>query len=321
MRSVLILRASSWMPSSIVWDNSPAFNDTFPEVTLMAAQVTANDRLMFTLFMALALHAVVLLGVTFAPEPPATTASTMEITLSRFNDEKAPDEADFLAATHQQGSGDAEEKLEQTTPEVAEVDAREVAPVQPEPMTVTEPQPAAEQEVVQAQAPAETTVAMESREEPPEEKLPVAEKKSLMERSLEIASLEARLDAQKQAYARRPRVTRVTAVSAMQSSSAWYVRNWVDKVTQVGNSNYPHEARSRGIYGDLRLLVSLRKDGTIKEVSILESSGSTVLDDAAIRIIRLASPFAPFPEEMREKTDELEIIRTWSFQRRGLSSG
>lgn len=287
----------------------------------MAAQVTANDRLMFTLFMALALHAVVLLGVTFAPEEPATSAATMEITLSRFEDEEAPEDADFLAATNQQGSGQAEEKLEQTTPEVAEVNAREVAPVQPEPPAVTEPQPQAEREVVQARAPSETAVAREESEEPPEEDLPVAEKKSLMERSLEIASLEARLDAQKQAYARRPRVTRVTAASTLQSSNAWYVRNWVDKVTRVGNSNYPQEARSRGIYGDLRLLVSLRKDGTIKEVSILESSGSTVLDDAAIRIIRLAAPFAPFPEEMREKTDELEIIRTWSFQRRGLSSG
>jgi protein TonB len=287
----------------------------------MAAQVTANDRLMFTLFMAVALHAVVLLGVTFAPEEPATSASTMEITLSRFEDEQAPEEADFLAATNQQGSGEAEEKLEQTTPEVAEVSAREVAPVQPEPPAVTEPQPQPEREVVQARASSETAVAREESDEPPEEDLPVAEKKSLMERSLEIASLEARLDAQKQAYARRPRVTRVTAASTLQSSSAWYVRSWVDKVTRVGNSNYPQEARSRGLYGDLRLLVSLRKDGTIKEVSILESSGSTVLDDAAIRIIRLAAPFAPFPEEMREKTDELEIIRTWSFQRRGLSSG
>lgn len=287
----------------------------------MAAQVTANDRLMFTLFMALAVHAVVLLGVTFAPEEPETSASTMEITLSRFEDEQAPDEADFLAATSQQGSGEAEEKLEQTTTEVAEVDAREVEQVQPEPPTVTERQPETEREVVQARAPSDTAETREEAEEPPEEDLPVAENRSLMERSLEIASLEARLDAQQQAYARRPRVTRVTAVSTLQSSNAWYVRNWVDKVTRVGNSNYPEEARSRGIYGDLRLLVSLRKDGTIKEVSILESSGSTVLDDAAIRIIRMAAPFAPFPEEMREKTDELEIIRTWSFQRRGLSSG
>lgn len=287
----------------------------------MAAQVTANDRLMFTLFMALAVHAVVLLGVTFVPEEPETSASTMEITLSRFEDEQAPDEADFLAATSQQGSGEAEEKLEQTTTEVAEVDAREVEQVQPEPPTVTERQPETEREVVQARAPSDTAETREEAEEPPEEDLPVAENRSLMERSLEIASLEARLDAQQQAYARRPRVTRVTAVSTLQSSNAWYVRNWVDKVTRVGNSNYPEEARSRGIYGDLRLLVSLRKDGTIKEVSILESSGSTVLDDAAIRIIRMAAPFAPFPEEMREKTDELEIIRTWSFQRRGLSSG
>ena len=287
----------------------------------MAAQVTANDRLMFTLFMALAVHAVVLLGVTFAPEEPATSASTMEITLSRFEDDKAPDEADFLAASNQQGSGDSEEKLEQTTTEMADVNAREVEQVQPVPPTVTERQPREEREVVQAQTRSETAEARDEVEELPEEDLPVAEKKSLMERSLEIASLEARLDAQQQAYARRPRVTRVTAASTLQSSNAWYVRNWVDKITRVGNSNYPREARTQGIYGDLRLLVSLHKDGTVKEVSILESSGSSVLDDAAIRIIRLAAPFAPFPDEMREKTDELEIIRTWSFQRRGLTSG
>ena len=287
----------------------------------MAAQVTANDRLMFTLFMALALHAVVLLGVSFAPEEPATSAATMEITLSRFEDEQAPEEADFLAATNQQGSGEAEEKLEQTTTEVADVNAREVDRVQPVPPTVTEQQPRPEREVVQADTRAPQAEAREEAPEKPEQDLPVAEKKSLMERSLEIASLEARLDAQQQAYARRPRVTRVTAASTLQSSNAWYVRNWIDKITRVGNSNYPEEARSRGIYGDLRLLVSLRKDGTVKEVSILESSGSSVLDDAAIRIIRLAAPFAPFPEAMREKTDELEIIRTWSFQRRGLTSG
>jgi protein TonB len=287
----------------------------------MAAQVTANDRLMFTLFMALALHAVVLLGVTFAPEEPATSASTMEITLSRFEDEQAPNEADFLAASNQQGSGEAEEKLEQTTTEVADVNARKVEQVQPVQPTVTERQPREERQVVQAEAPSPEAEVREENPEPPEENLPVAEKKSLMERSLEIASLEARLDDQQQAYARRPRVTRVTAASTLQSSNAWYVRQWIDKITRVGNSNYPQEARSQGIYGDLRLLVSLRKDGTIKEVSILESSGSSVLDDAAIRIIRLAAPFAPFPETMREKTDELEIIRTWSFQRRGLTSG
>lgn len=287
----------------------------------MAVQVTATDRLTFTIFMALVLHAVLLLGITFAPESPQASAQTMEITLSRFDDE-APDDADFLAQTSQQGSGSEEERLEQTSPEMAEVNAPVIDQVQPEPPAVTEQPADPERELVQTVAPSQQR-APDSRpaEQPPEEQLPVAERRSLMERSLEIASLEARLDAQRQAYARRPRVTRITAASTLQSSNAWYVQDWVSRVTRVGNLNYPPEARERSIYGDLRMLVSLRKDGTIKQVSILESSGSPVLDDAAIRIVRMAAPFAPFPDEMREETDELEIIRTWSFQRRGLSSG
>jgi protein TonB len=85
--------------------------------------------------------------------------------------------------------------------------------------------------------------------------------------------------------------------------------------------NYPAEARNSGLYGDLRLLATLRKDGSLKEVLVVHSSGSTLLDDAAIRIVRLAAPYPPFPEEMSRNVDELEIIRTWSFQQRGLISG
>ncbi|MCM0613650.1 energy transducer TonB [Marinobacter sediminum] len=288
----------------------------------MAVQVSDFDRFSFTLFMALAVHAIVVLGITFAPEPPRSSAQTMEITLSQFDDEKAPEEADFLAQTSQQGSGTEEEAREMTTPQPAEVSQPEVAQVQPEPPSQTKPQPRQEQQVVKTKSASSRKVqAPEERTEPVEEPLPVRKKKSLMERSLEIASLEARFDAQQQAYARKPRVMRVTAASTLKSTNAWYVQNWISKVTRVGNINYPTEARRAGIYGTLRMLVSLKKDGTIKEVAVLQSSGSTVLDDAAIRIVRMASPFAPFPDDMREKVDELEIIRTWSFQQRGLTSG
>lgn len=286
----------------------------------MAVQVSDFDRFSFTLFMALAVHAMIVLGITFAPESPRSSAQTMEITLSQFEDEQAPDEADFLAQTNQQGSGTEEQAQEMTTPQPAEVSQPEVAQVQPEPASTTEPEPAQERQVVQTEASAKREVAQpRERTEPVE--APVREKKSLMERSLEIASLEARLDAQQQAYARKPRVMRVTAASTLKSTNAWYVQNWISKVTRVGNINYPTEARRAGIYGTLRMLVSLRKDGTIKEVAVLQSSGSTVLDDATIRIVRMAAPFAPFPDAMGEKVDELEIIRTWSFQRRGLTSG
>jgi len=288
----------------------------------MAVQVSDFDRFSFTLFMALALHAIVVLGITFAPEPPRSSAQTMEITLSQFDDETDPEEADFLAQTSQKGSGTEEEPVEMTTPQPSEVSQQEVAEVQPEPPSRVEPRQEQEQPVVQTQAQNERQVSEPSAAEPAsDEPLPVKEKKSLMERSLEIASLEARFDQQRRAYAKKPRVMRVTAASTLKSTNAWYVQNWVGKVTRVGNINYPTEARRAGIYGTLRMLVSMREDGTIKELAILESSGSSVLDDAAIRIVRMAAPFAPFPDEMRENVDELEIIRTWVFERRGLTSG
>ncbi|MBY6034539.1 energy transducer TonB [Marinobacter daepoensis] len=288
----------------------------------MATQVSDFDRFSFTLFMALAVHAIVVLGITFAPESPRSSAQTMEITLSQFDDQDAPDKADFLAQTNQKGSGSEEEAMEMTSPAPSEISQPDTAQVQPEPQATPRPEPQQDRAQVHTRRQAERQVRQpEERAEPLDEALPQGEKKSLMERSLEIASLEARFDAQQRAYARKPRVMRVTAASTLKSSNAWYVQNWVSKVTRVGNINYPTEARQAGIHGTLRMLVSLKKDGTIKEVAILHSSGSTVLDDAAIRIVRLASPFAPFPEDMGAEVDELEIIRTWSFQRRGLTSG
>lgn len=288
----------------------------------MAVQVSDFDRFSFTLFMALALHAIIVLGITFAPEEPRSSAQTMEITLSQYDDETDPEEADFLAQTSQKGSGSEEEAVEMTSPQPTEINQQEIAEVQPEPPSQVEPVQQQEQPVVQTEARSERQVSEPDTAEPESpEPLPVKEKKSLMERSLEIASLEARFDQQRRAYAKKPRVMRVTAASTLKSTNAWYVQNWVSKVTRVGNINYPKEARQQGIYGTLRMLVSLKKDGTIKELAILESSGSTVLDDAAIRIVRMAAPFAPFPDDMREDVDELEIIRTWVFERRGLTSG
>ncbi|MDC0662860.1 energy transducer TonB [Marinobacter sp. SS21] len=287
----------------------------------MAVQVSDFDRFSFTLFMALAVHAVLVLGITFAPEPPSSSAQTMEITLSQFDDQVDPEQADFLAQTSQQGSGSEAEARELTSPHPADLAASAEQPVQPVPPAQTQPAARSERAVVQTQARDARRLAQPEQAREVDAQVPVRQRRSLMERSLEIASLEARLDAQRQAYARKPRVLRVTAATTLRSDNAWYVQNWISKVTRVGNINYPAEARRSAIHGTLRMLVSLRKDGTIKEVAILESSGSTVLDDAAIRIVRLAAPFAPFTEKMREQNDEIEIIRTWSFQPRGLSSG
>ena len=75
-----------------------------------------------------------------------------------------------------------------------------------------------------------------------------------------------------------------------------------------------------GLYGDLRLLVIIRKDGSLEGIEVLKSSGYAVLDEAAIKIVRMAAPFSPFPAELSATTDKLEIIRTWQFQENELSS-
>ena len=88
---------------------------------------------------------------------------------------------------------------------------------------------------------------------------------------------------------------------------------WRAKVERVGNLNYPEEARRRKLAGQLVLDVALNPDGKINQITIRRSSGHKVLDDAAIRIVELAAPYAPFPEEIRAETDVLHITRTWQF--------
>ncbi len=141
-----------------------------------------------------------------------------------------------------------------------------------------------------------------------------------MDLSQEIASLEAQVDLESNTEAKSPRVRRLTSVSARAAVDAYYLQSWRRKVETVGNLNYPEEARRDQLYGSLRLMVSITPDGGLKDVRILDSSGFKVLDDAAIRIVRQAAPFAPFPEEMRQSTDVLEIIRTWQFRKNHYSS-
>ena len=88
---------------------------------------------------------------------------------------------------------------------------------------------------------------------------------------------------------------------------------WRSKVERIGNLNYPDDARKRKLSGSLILEVALNPDGTVNQITIRQPSRYKILDDAAIRIVRLAAPFSPFPEGIREDVDILHITRTWQF--------
>jgi periplasmic protein TonB len=288
-----------------------------------AAKPTANpsagvrpaDRLGFTLFLATALHAALILGLGFSLAEPSQISKTLEITLSTFKSEEKPKDADFLAQDNQQGSGTLEHKAAPKTTEQALFQDTQVKQVTPP----AAPQPpAARQEApkaavaTRAPQPQKTPVKREESEPTPQTRpAPVFDSAQL---TAEIASLEAELAQEIQQYAKRPKIHRLNAASTMRDKGAWYKDEWRKKVERIGNLNYPDDARRQQIYGSLRLLVSINRDGTLYEVQVLESSGQRMLDQAALRIVRLAAPFAPFTGDLAD-VDRLEIIRTWRFER------
>jgi protein TonB len=131
-----------------------------------------------------------------------------------------------------------------------------------------------------------------------------------LQRQQTMAQLAAELREQTEALAKRPKKKFISA-STREYVYASYMRGWSDRVQRVGNLNYPEQARERKLYGDLVLTVGLRRDGSIKTIEVIKSSGHPLLDAAAERIVRLAAPFPPLPRDAA--VDELYITRTWQF--------
>ncbi|HTF98942.1 MAG TPA: TonB family protein [Cellvibrio sp.] len=285
------------------------------EEVLNVPPVDTGDRLSFTFFIAIVLHGLLLLGIGFKLPEHKNTSQTIEITLATHKSLHEPKDADFLAQHNQEASGTIDEAKQLTTErqaQFADTQVRDVSPLQQ--------QAAATQKIKDQQllsttekSDRQTQIKLnpdESNELEPKEG--TTENQSLV--STEIASLQAKLDKQRQEYAKRPRVRTLTSVSTKASFDAKYLHDWSARIEQVGNLNYPQEALNRRITGNLRLSVMINPDGTIYEIKVLQSSGQRILDDAARQIVRLSAPFASFPPEIRKNADRLQIIRTWRFE-------
>ncbi len=134
----------------------------------------------------------------------------------------------------------------------------------------------------------------------------------LIAASVEIDRLEAQIAKQQDEYQKRPK-RRFIGARTKEASDAMYLEAWRQKVERIGNMNYPEAARNQKIYGQLRMTVSIKADGSVEKIDIDKSSGSKVLDEAAKNIVYLAAPYAKFTDEMKKNTDILGITRTWTF--------
>jgi protein TonB len=143
---------------------------------------------------------------------------------------------------------------------------------------------------------------------------PVPSIAAMTERALESMRLEAQIARDLDSYQKRPKRQHVGARAA-EYRFARYVEDWRQKVERIGNINYPEAARQMKLYGNLILTVSIRADGSIERVVVDRTSGHKILDAAAVHIVEIAAPYAPFPPEIRQDTEILDITRTWTFAR------
>ncbi|ODS62933.1 MULTISPECIES: energy transducer TonB [unclassified Arenimonas] len=272
----------------------------------------SGDRFGATLALSAILFGVLILGVGFALDTAAPVAPTLDIILTETRSDTPPEDADFIAQANNQGGGESERAERPREEQLAPVPKPEPG-ISPEPLVAQapppEPEPVPRLLATTAPSPDRLPVPEDQRDTEAE---PLPSGQELIEQSLEMARLAAEIERRQELLAKRPKRKFVSA-STREYEYAAYLRAWVAKVERVGNLNYPDEARRRGLSGRLVMTVAVRRDGTIEDVLINRSSGLGVLDQAALRIVRLAEPYPPLPET-KEQVDVLHITRTWQFQ-------
>jgi protein TonB len=98
-----------------------------------------------------------------------------------------------------------------------------------------------------------------------------------------------------------------------ESIVAPYLDAWRERVERIGTLNYPTAAQRAAVQASPVLEVAIDADGRLAKAEILTSSGFPDLDAAALAILKLASPFDPFPPDLAARYHTLRFAYEWQF--------
>jgi protein TonB len=269
-----------------------------------------RERLGATMVLSLLLHGLLILGVGFALESAAPVMPTLDVILTQAHNALTPAQADFLAEASNRGGG-KDDVARRPRDSQAGLLPKPEAGVAPKELRAQAPRPAPPPSARVLSSTAGPTPIPVARESPATARRALPRGDKLVTEDLAMARLAAEIDASTRLYARRP-TRKFVSASTREYAWAGYLRAWVDRVERVGNLNYPDEARRRHLGGTVVINVGIRRDGSIESTAIVRSSGLPLLDDAALRIARLAEPYPPLPRT-REDPDILNVVRTWQF--------
>jgi protein TonB len=276
------------------------------------AEAPVDRRLWWAIGISVLLHAALLsLNFKFPDASRAVKDKALEIILVNSKSARKPSDAQALAQTRLDGGGNVDEDRRAKTPLPPSARQQAGADLEQKQRRVQEME--TQQQKLMTQAKSKTSAALQNQREAQPEPSPTLSGRELASSALAMARLEAEISKSVEDYNKRPRKKNI-GVRADEYRFAQYVEDWRLKVERVGTLNYPEAAKGK-LYGSLVLSVSIQSDGSVQKIEINRSSGHKVLDDAARRIVQMASPYAPFPPDIRRDTDIVEITRTWAFTR------
>ena len=294
-------------PSRFSWPALPSL----PLPAFLAAMEPPQRHLTLAIGASLLIHGVVL-TIRFTPPDFIEKARerALDVILVNSKGKTRPDKAQAKAQTSLDGGGNTEEDRRARTPLPPSPTTREGNQLTEAQRRVAELE--AQQQQMMTRLKSERAVAANKTQNTPAPAPdPVRSGADLASSALAIARIEGQISRQLDEYNQRPRKKFIGA-RVEEYRFAQYVEDWRQKIERIGNLNYPDAAKGR-LYGSLVLTVIIRANGDLERVEISRSSGKSLLDDAARRIVQMAAPYAAFPEAIRRDTDVLEITRTWTF--------
>lgn len=276
------------------------------------ARMNPSERnLTLALGASFVVHALLLtVHFTYPDALSRVTERALDVVLVNAKHKQRPDQAQVKAQANLDGGGNTDLDRRATTPLPPSQQTREGNDLIAAQQRVADLE--AQQRQMLTQARNEKKV---RNEEKREDKLPqqsITSGLDLANRAMAIARLEAQIDRQLDDYSKRPRVKHITSLRASEYLPAQYIEDWRQKVERIGNLNYPEAARGR-MYGSLIVYIEISAEGELLRAEVQRSSGQKVLDEAALRILRLAAPYGKFSNEMRQQFDVLAFARTWTF--------
>jgi protein TonB len=274
-------------------------------------QPASNNRLAIAVTVSLLFHSLLLfLHFQFPDASRAMREKALDIVLVNSRSKQKPTDAQALAQTNLDGGGNTDENHRAKTPLPPTAQQVVGDDIQQMRRRMQELEAAQQRMLTQAKSLRSVASAQAASEQPAP--TPTLSGLDLSESARAMARLEAEVSKSVEEYNKRPRKKYVGARTE-EYALASYLDAWRQKIERIGTLNYPNEARGK-LYGSVVIAVELRaEDGSLYNAEISRSSGYKVLDQAALRILRMAAPFGPIPQQALGGATVLSFARTWHF--------